>query len=130
MSWQPTYEFKVALFREDKYYDGDSFWLYIKKSFRDSKTIKCRLKDLDTWEVRLSKNVDEEHKAKGLLAKDFTGKWFTDHLAAGNLVWIRTHDIKEWDNFGRILCEVFVDLPDGTTVSLAEDLQKNGHEKQ
>jgi endonuclease YncB( thermonuclease family) len=67
VSWQPTYEFKVERFRADKYYDGDSFWLFIKRSFRDDKTIKCRLKGIDTWEIRKSKNVDDEHKAKGFL---------------------------------------------------------------
>jgi endonuclease YncB( thermonuclease family) len=129
MSWQPTYEFKVERFRADKYYDGDSFWLFIKRSFRDDKTIKCRLKDVDTWEIRKSKNVDDEHKAKGLLAKSFTGDFFVSHLEQGHVVWVRTHSIQEWDSFGRVLCEVFVDLPDGTTITLAEELRKNGHEK-
>ena len=46
-----------------------------------------------------------------------------------NLVWVRTYDIREWDSFGRILAELFIDLPDGTTISLADKLRENGHEK-
>jgi hypothetical protein len=43
---------------------------------------------------------------------------------------IRLRDFyQEWDSFGRVLCELFVDLPDGTTLVLAEELRKNGHEK-
>jgi len=131
MSWSPTYEFKVGAFRADKYYDGDSFWLLIKRSFRDEKVVRCRLLGVDTWEVRLSKSkgVDEEHKKKGFLAKEFAGAFLVEHFDAGHVVWIRTHDISEWDSFGRVLCELFVDLPDGTTLTLAEELRKNGHEK-
>jgi endonuclease YncB( thermonuclease family) len=130
MSWKPTYEFKVEQFRSDKYYDGDSFWLFIKRSFRDDKTINCRLLGIDTWEIRKSSTVDEEHKRKGLSAKLFTGSFLSNHMVAkDHIVWIRTHDIREWDNFGRILCELFVDLPDGTTLNLVDELRKNGHEK-
>ena len=135
MPWQPTYEFKVLTFYDDKYADGDSFWLEIQRSFRDKKDIKCRLLGFDTWEIRKPRGeTDEavitEHKHRGRLAKDFTINWLKTYTERDDcLVWVRTHDISEWDNFGRVLCEVFVDLPDDTTRTLVDDLRENGHEK-
>lgn len=116
---KPVYEFKID--KVERIVDGDSFWLWIELPFRTKKLINCRLLGVDTWETR---GVSKEHKIKGLKAKEFVSEWFYNI----GTYWVRTHKAREWDNFGRVLAEVFYDQ-NGISFSLAQDLIDNGHVK-
>jgi hypothetical protein len=70
-----------------------------------------------------------EHKRRGRLAKDAMAAWVKAELAAGHVLWVRSLDINEYDNFGRLLGAIYSNRADGTVASLGEYLTENGHAK-
>lgn len=120
MAWQPVYEYRIVSIV--RVVDGDTFWATIDRGFREEKTICCRLRGIDTWEKTGA------NKEKGLLATTFTQDTLVGALAETEVVWCRTYKDGEWDNFGRVLVEVFIERAEGTQ-ALADLLRANGHEK-
>jgi len=115
-----TSDFRYSAYVE-QVIDGDTFKAHVilaDKGFYyyDMAILKFRLKDIDTWEKFAIKG-DQEHKAKGLLAKE-KAKELIEHR------WVVLESHKA-GKYGRWLA--VVEVEEG--VFLAELLRQDGHEK-
>ena len=95
-----------------KNYDGDTIDLIVDLGFNVKVTIRVRLLNVDTPELR---GVDEAEKARGLRAKEFACQFLS-----GEDVIVKTYKDKK-GKYGRWLAELWVG-----TRSLAEALQEAG----
>lgn len=132
--WNYDYRIlKVELDSSD-YFDGDTFSATLDDGRRARFDTRIRLGDIDTWEVKKPRSVSDpriitEHKRRGQLAKHAMANWIRKEMSAGNVVWVRSLDINEFDNFGRLLGAVYSRQSDGTNLSLSEYLNEHGHAK-
>jgi len=132
--WNYDYRILKAELDSDDYYDGDTFSATLDNGRRSRFDTRIRLGDIDTWEVKKPRGVSDlliiaEHKRRGRLAKEAMAEWVRSEMAAGNTVWVRSLDINEFDNFGRLLGAVYSSHSDGTVASLGVHLHENGHAK-
>lgn len=97
--------------------DGDTLDLMIDLGFDVHHNIRVRLYGLNTPESRTS---DEEEKARGLVAKNFTSEW----VKKNDRIFIQTIKDKT-EKYGRILAKVYAD--DKCTVCLNDELIKSGN---
>lgn len=132
--WHYDYRILKIYVGDDDYWDGDTVRFLLDEGRRSMFSVKVRLGDIDTWEVRKPRGVSdlriiEEHKRRGRAAKEAMAQWLLQEQAAGHTLWVRSLDINEFDNFGRLLGAVFSSRPDGSVWSLASYLEENGHAK-
>ena len=132
--WNYDYRILEVELDSEDYYDGDTFSATLDDGRRSRFDTRIRLGDIDTWEVKKPRHISDiriitEHKRRGQLAKAAMASWIKSEMYAGNVVWVRSLDINEFDNFGRLLGAVSSRQPDGSNKSLAEYLKANGHAK-
>jgi len=132
--WNYDYRILDAKLSASDYFDGDTFSATLDNGRRSRFDTKIRLGDIDTWEVRKPRGVDdplliEEHKRRGQAAKAAMALWMQNQQDLGHMLWVRSLDINEYDNFGRLLGAVYARRPDGSDLSLSDYLRENGHEK-
>lgn len=132
--WYYDYRIIEAKLSADDYFDGDTFTAILDDGVRRTWTTRIRLGDIDTWEVKKPRGVTDEriiaeHKRRGQAAKAEMALWMTNQRDLGHILWVRSLDINEFDNFGRLLGAVYARRPDGSDLSLAAFLKENGHEK-
>lgn len=132
--WSYDYRILDVKLSANDYFDGDTFSVTLDNGRRSRFDTKIRLGDIDTWEVRKPRGVDdpfiiEEHKRRGKAAKTAMALWMQNQQDLGHILWVRSLDINEFDNFGRLLGAVYARRPDGSDLSLSEYLRENGHEK-
>ncbi len=111
------YEYKAEVIRV---IDGDTIFLNVNLGFNMSYKTKMRLFDIDCPETRTR---DLLEKARGHEAKAFVEDEIKDKK-----VIIKTQKDKT-GKFGRVLGDIYYES-DNKTLSLVEQLKKNGHEKE
>lgn len=132
--WYYDYRILDAKLGAADYFDGDTFVAVLDTSVRRTWTVRIRLGDIDTWEVKKPHNMTdvrliEEHKRRGRAAKADMALWMINQRDLGHILWVRSLDINEFDNFGRLLGSVYARRLDGSDISLAAYLREQGHEK-
>lgn len=132
--WNYDYRILNVKLGSDDYFDGDTFSATLDDGRRSRFDTKIRLGDIDTWEVRKPRGVSdplliEEHKRRGEAAKAAMALWMQNQMDLGHMLWVRSLDINEFDNFGRLLGAVYARRPDGSDIGLADYLVDNGHTK-
>jgi endonuclease YncB( thermonuclease family) len=132
--WNYDYRILDVKLGASDYFDGDTFSATLDNGRRSRFDTKIRLGDIDTWEIRKPRGLDdalliEEHKKRGKAAKAAMALWMQNQRDLGNTLWVRSLDINEFDNFGRLLGAVYARRPDGSNISLGDYLREHGHEK-
>lgn len=103
--------------------DGDSYWLYVDTGFRRASLENFRLNGYDTPEL-FSSLASAFEKEKAREAKAESERWFRDHLATGETIWLRS--FKDTDRYGRWLGEFWTGSPSQETDALGGHLESLG----
>ncbi len=115
------YEYKIASVK--KIVDGDTIDVVVDLGFKIEMTMRVRLKEINTPELR-----GEEREA-GLAAKKFVEEWFVHHDSCGCELRIKTDRDKK-GKYGRyigMIAAFFNPNELKPPANLNQDLLDNGH---
>jgi endonuclease YncB( thermonuclease family) len=106
-------------FRVDRCIDGDTVEGKLDKGRKNfDEDVRIRLLDIQAPETR---TLDLEEKARG-----YEAKAFLEDLVLGQWVLVKTYKIKDDDNFGRMLGDIWIDR-DGIEIHVNSFMIEAGH---